>query len=249
MNRLDWPPELEGVATSRPSGTRRRIHSGARKCSSRLLDQVERRVKRIVEEGAASLVSTHSARTSLSSASGCAGKMATGVFEGIDRARRGTGAHRRRPACSARRSHRAGRWLSPALACRAGCAPELAMAHARELDWLRSPVGVLALDDRAIISVVGDDAREWLQGQLTNQLEARRDRTLGVRLRPHLEGADSGRRLRARSGRRASGSMSQRAGRRLLERLDRYIIMEDVDLEHRDGLRIMVRPRALGAAS
>jgi len=45
------------------------------------------------------------------------------------------------------------------------------MAHARELRWLQHSLGVLSLSDRAIISVSGDDAREWLQGQLTNQFE------------------------------------------------------------------------------
>ena len=45
------------------------------------------------------------------------------------------------------------------------------MTHARELDWIQRSVGVLTLSDRAIISVSGDDAREWLQGQLTNQVE------------------------------------------------------------------------------
>ena len=45
------------------------------------------------------------------------------------------------------------------------------MAQSNELDWLEHSVGVLALSDRAIISVAGDDARNWLQGQITNQLE------------------------------------------------------------------------------
>ena len=45
------------------------------------------------------------------------------------------------------------------------------MQHVRELNWLRETVGVLCLDDRAIIAVSGDDAHEWLQGQISNQCE------------------------------------------------------------------------------
>ncbi len=120
------------------------------------------------------------------------------------------------------------------------------MAHARELDWLEHSVGVLALSDRAIISVSGDDAREWLQGQLTNQ----------------VEGVEPGGSLYAfvltLKGRILADvyalvrdddlwldvPATQVAA--LLERLDRYIIMEDVDLEYRDDLRVITAqgPRA-----
>jgi len=113
------------------------------------------------------------------------------------------------------------------------------MAHANELAWLEDSVGVLALDDRAIISVGGDDAREWLQGQITNQLE-------------HVEIGSSvyGFVLTLKGRILADVYVLVREGElwldvpaaqvdALLARLDRYIIMEDVDLEHQDGLHVV----------
>ena len=113
------------------------------------------------------------------------------------------------------------------------------MAHARELEWLQRSVGVLALSDRAIISVSGDDARDWLQGQLTNQ----------------LEGAEPGRSVYAfvltLKGRVLADvyalfreddvwlDVPTGQVEALLERFDRYIIMEDVDLEVREDLRVI----------
>ncbi len=120
------------------------------------------------------------------------------------------------------------------------------MAHARELDWLRHSVGVLALGDRAIISVSGDDARDWLQGQLTNQ----------------VEGVEPGNSLYAfvltLKGRILADvyalvreddvwlDVPVTQVEALLERLDRYIIMEDVDVEFRRDLCVITAqgPRA-----
>jgi len=113
------------------------------------------------------------------------------------------------------------------------------MAHARELNWLRSTVGVLNLDERSIISVSGDDAFDWLQGQLSNQCEGAKpgDSVYGFILT--LKGRvladawaffhDDGVWLDVPSEQVDA----------IMERLDRYIIMEDVDLERRDDLRIM----------
>lgn len=113
------------------------------------------------------------------------------------------------------------------------------MSIEREVEWLEDSVGVRSLGDRAIIGVSGDDARDWLQGQITNQLEG------------------------AEPGNSVYGFVLTLKGRvladvwvlvreddlwldipkpqvdALLERLDRYIIMEDVDLERRDDLRII----------
>jgi folate-binding protein YgfZ len=114
------------------------------------------------------------------------------------------------------------------------------MAYAQEIDWLQQAAGLFALTDRAVISVSGDDARSWLQGQVSNQ----------------LEGLDSGESVYAfvltLKGRVAADVWV--LGREddeiwldvpasevdpLLARLDRYIIMEDVDLEHRPELRVL----------
>jgi folate-binding protein YgfZ len=113
------------------------------------------------------------------------------------------------------------------------------MAHADELAWLEDSVGVLALDDRAIISVGGDDARDWLQGQITNQLE-------------QVEPGSSvyGFVLTSKGRVMADVYVLVQEGElwldvpatevaALLERFDRYIIMEDVDLEHQNGLHLI----------
>ena len=113
------------------------------------------------------------------------------------------------------------------------------MAHARELEWLQRSVGVLSLSDRAIISVSGDDAREWLQGQLTNQVEGVEPGGSLYAFVLTLKGrilADVYALLREDDVWLDVPAAQVSA---LLERLDRYIIMEDVDLEVREDLRVI----------
>jgi folate-binding protein YgfZ len=120
------------------------------------------------------------------------------------------------------------------------------MTRENELEWLTRTVAVIALDDRSIISVSGDDAGEWLQGQVTNQ----------------LEGVEAGSSLYAfvlsLKGRVLADvyvlvrdddfwlDVPADSVDVLLERFDRYIIMEDLDLEHRKDLRVI---NALGPRS
>jgi folate-binding protein YgfZ len=111
------------------------------------------------------------------------------------------------------------------------------MAHARELRWLQDTVGVLDLADRGVISVKGDDAHEWLQGQLTNDCEGKSagESVYGFILT--LKGRvladtwaffhDEGVWL----------DVPESQAEAVMERLDRYIIMEDVDLALERELR------------
>jgi folate-binding protein YgfZ len=102
--------------------------------------------------------------------------------------------------------------------------------HARELRWLQTTVGVLDLADRSVISISGDDAHEWLQGQLTNDCEGKQagDSVYGFILT--LKGrvlAD------AWAFFHEDGiwlDVPASRAEQVMERLDRYIIMEDVDL-------------------
>ncbi|MBW1760913.1 MAG: folate-binding protein YgfZ [Deltaproteobacteria bacterium] len=113
------------------------------------------------------------------------------------------------------------------------------MAHARELHWLQHTVGVLSLSDRAIISVGGDDAREWLQGQLTNQVEGVEPGDSLYAFVLTLKGrilADVYALVREDDMWLDVPANTVDA---LLERFDHYIIMEDVDLAHRDDLRVI----------
>ncbi|MDH3200150.1 MAG: hypothetical protein OEM15_04575 [Myxococcales bacterium] len=120
------------------------------------------------------------------------------------------------------------------------------MGIEEELQWLEHSVGIRALDDRAVIAVSGDDARDWLQGQITNQLEGAKpgDSIYGFVLT--LKGrilADVWVLFREAEVWLDVPKLQVDA---LLERLNRYIIMEDVDLERRDDLHIITAqgPRA-----
>lgn len=113
------------------------------------------------------------------------------------------------------------------------------MTQANELDWLEKSVGVLALDDRAIISVSGDDAHDWLQGQVTNQTEGVEPGGSVYAFVLTLKGrilADVFVLVRDDEVWLDVPASHVDA---LLERFDRYIIMEDVDLEHRKDLRVI----------
>jgi folate-binding protein YgfZ len=113
------------------------------------------------------------------------------------------------------------------------------MLHALELHWLRTSVGVLNLDDRALISVAGDDAFDWLQGQVTNQCEGAKAGDSVYAFILTLKGrvlADVWALYHA-DGIWLDVPASQVDA--VMERLDRYIIMEDVDLERRDDRRVV----------
>jgi hypothetical protein len=113
------------------------------------------------------------------------------------------------------------------------------MVQAHELAWLEQCVGVLALDDRAIISVGGDDAHDWLQGQVTNQLERVEPGQSVYAFVLSLKGrilADVY--VLVREGELWLDVPAVQIDR-LLERFDRYIIMEDVELEHREDLHVI----------
>jgi folate-binding protein YgfZ len=113
------------------------------------------------------------------------------------------------------------------------------MTHAREVDWIQRSAGVCSLSDRAIIAVSGDDARAWLQGQLTNQLEGVEPGGSSYAFVLTLKG-----RILAdvyalfREDDVWLDVPATQVGP-LLERFDRYIIMEDVDLEHRNDLHVI----------
>jgi folate-binding protein YgfZ len=120
------------------------------------------------------------------------------------------------------------------------------MSFARELQWIKRSVGIRACPERAIISVRGDDAREWLQGQVTNQTE---DAALGSAVYAFIL---------TLKGRVLADTwvlfgeediwldVPAEQVSAVIERLDRYIIMEDVDLASRRDLAVLVAegPRA-----
>lgn len=113
------------------------------------------------------------------------------------------------------------------------------MSIEQEAEWLEHSAGVCTLGDRAIIAVSGDDTRDWLQGQITNQLTGAEigDSVYGFVLT--LKGrvlADAWVLVREHD---VWLDVPKAQVDALLERLDRYIIMEDVDLERRDDLHVI----------
>lgn len=133
-----------------------------------------------------------------------------------------------------------------ALACWGVAHQNVQMPHVRELDWLQRTVGVLPLHERSVISVHGDDAHEWLKGQITNQSEGAGPGDCVYAFILTLKGrvlADAWA-LFHEEGVWLDVPVTQVEA--LLERLDRYIIMEDVELGHRPDLRLVAAqgPRA-----
>ncbi len=113
------------------------------------------------------------------------------------------------------------------------------MSVEQEVQWLEQSVGVRVLDERAVIAVSGDDARDWLQGQITNQLEGAKPRDSVYGFVLTLKGrilADVWVLFRETD---VWLDVPKQQVDALLERLDRYIIMEDVDLERRDDLHVI----------
>lgn len=120
------------------------------------------------------------------------------------------------------------------------------MTHARELDWLKRSAAVLPLRQRAIVSVRGGEARDWLQGQITNELEGLEPGESVYAFVLTLKGrilADVWALVREEDIWLDVPSARIDA---LIERLDRYIIMEDVELQLRPDLCIIAAqgPRA-----
>ncbi len=116
----------------------------------------------------------------------------------------------------------------------------------QEAQWLEHTVGVRVLDERAVIAVRGDDAREWLQGQLTNQLEEAKAGECIYGFVLTLKGRVLADVWVLVSEAEIWLDVPRLQVDALLERLDRYIIMEDVDLIPRPDLRVIaaVGPRA-----
>lgn len=96
---------------------------------------------------------------------------------------------------------------------------------------LLTSAGVHKLVDRAILRVTGDDARTWLNGQITNDVREVRPGSVIHALVVDLKGriiAD----LHVLDEGESFSLIVPRAGRAaLLEHLDGYVIMEDVELE------------------
>ena len=110
---------------------------------------------------------------------------------------------------------------------------------AAEADWLTRAAGVRLLDGEALVSVTGDDARTWLNGQVTSDLRTTKsgDAVYGLvltvkgRILADAWALDRGASFLLVVPRDARDS--------LVDRLEKYIIMEDVALARVDDLAVI----------
>jgi len=113
------------------------------------------------------------------------------------------------------------------------------MDQGREHEWLTQSAGIVDLGDRAIISVGGDDARDWIQGQVTNQVEGLPAGGSVYAFVLTLKGRTLADVFVLIGDDEIWLDVPKVQIDALLARLDRYIIMEDVDLEHRPDLGLI----------
>lgn len=120
------------------------------------------------------------------------------------------------------------------------------MSFARELEWMDRSVGIRACTERAIVSVRGDDAHEWLQGQVTNQTEGAAPGSAVYAFILTLKGRVLADTWVLFGEEDVWLDVPAEQVEAVIERLDRYIIMEDVDLASRPDLAVLAAegPRA-----
>ena len=117
----------------------------------------------------------------------------------------------------------------------------------QEAGWLESSAGIRALHDRVLVSVQGDDARTWLNGQITNDVRSTQPGDAVYALAIHVKGrvlADLF--VLDRGERGLAMTLPRQNLPALLEHFDRYIIMEDVVLGPDEGVALLTiqGPRA-----
>lgn len=116
-----------------------------------------------------------------------------------------------------------------------------------EAGWLERSAGVRALDDRVLVAVRGDDARTWLNGQVTNDVRSTAAGDAVYALAIHVKGRVLADLFVLDRGEAGLAMTLPRANLPvLLEHFDKYVIMEDVVLEPDEGTALITvqGPRA-----
>lgn len=116
-----------------------------------------------------------------------------------------------------------------------------------EAGWLERGAGVRALDERVLVSVRGDDARTWLNGQITNDVRTTSPGDAVYALVIHVKGRVLADLFVLDRGDEGLAMTLPRANLpALLEHFDKYVIMEDValDVDERTALITVQGPRA-----
>jgi hypothetical protein len=118
-----------------------------------------------------------------------------------------------------------------------------------EARWLVETVGVRVLPDVAVLQVAGDDARTWLNGQVTNDVRSLKKGDAVYALVIHVRGKIVADTWVIDRGDDVVLLLPRDALAKTREELERYIIMEDVtliELEHLSVISVQ-GPRAADA--
>ncbi len=116
-----------------------------------------------------------------------------------------------------------------------------------EATWLEQHAGVRELEDRVLVTVRGEDARTWLNGQITNDVRSIEAGQSVYALVVQLKGRVLADVLVLDRGASGLGMILPRKNASaLLEQFEKYIIMEDVELGMDDAMTIITvqGPRA-----
>lgn len=124
------------------------------------------------------------------------------------------------------------------------------MSLLEQADWLRRSAGVAVLSEACVVRVGGEDARTWLQGQVTNDVLLLDDGSSCYALLLDAQGKIDCDLFAVRRG-ELFVVLPRAKVDEVLARLDRFIVMEDVELERRDDLAVLTvqGPRAADVAS
>lgn len=120
------------------------------------------------------------------------------------------------------------------------------MTTATDAASLESTAGVRALDDRVLVAVRGDDARTWLNGQITNDVRSTKPGDAVYALAIHVKGRVLADLFVLDRGERGLAMTLPRANLAdVLEHFEKYVIMEDVGLAPEEIAILTVQgPRA-----
>lgn len=123
------------------------------------------------------------------------------------------------------------------------------MSISVEARWLAETVGVRVLPDVAVLQVTGDDARTWLNGQVTNDIRALKKGDAVYALVIHVRGKIVADTWVLDRGDDVVLLLPRAALAKTREELERYIIMEDVVLTELPHLSVITvqGPRAADA--
>jgi folate-binding protein YgfZ len=102
---------------------------------------------------------------------------------------------------------------------------------AQQAAWLEQSAGFRVLDEIALLALLGEDAAAWINGQVTNDLRDLKKDRAGYALVTNVKGRILADLWAIREGEDVLALVPKEAVEVLLPHFDKYIIMEDVEIE------------------